>query len=183
MILTLVSAGAKIVPVGSEGINHVIVDKPVSAIEDRRDDREYIQPQWVLDSFNESLLLSVSDFAPGVALPAHLSPFAAGDAEYLPQRRQFLDSLKLQAQRRAQPDNIVSDDAESELLKGIDEEMGKTRATQKRPDPKIEAEEREKAVMMLSKKHRRLLDKIEGSKKTKRVAADKLRERAAPVEQ
>lgn len=182
VLLPLISGGARVVPFGSGEATHVIVDKPKSFIDSFTNDKEYVQPQWILDSFNEQLLLPTGEFGPGCTLPPHLSPFSAPDAEYLPQRRQFLDSLKIQARSRTQTDNVISKDSEIELLQGIDEEVGNKRSSSRRVDCGVLVEEREKAVMLLSKKHRRLLEKIEGSKKNRRALADKLRAKAGSVD-
>ena len=37
--------------------------------------KEYVQPQWVLDCINSAKLLSIADYEPGKKLPAHISPF------------------------------------------------------------------------------------------------------------
>ena len=37
--------------------------------------KEYIQPQWILDCINSAKLLSIADYEPGRKLPAHISPF------------------------------------------------------------------------------------------------------------
>lgn len=57
-------------------ITHHIVDRPKLA--QKLANRTYIQPQWVFDSINNGLLVSVNAYAPGETLPPHLSPW--GDA-------------------------------------------------------------------------------------------------------
>ena len=47
--------------------------------------REYVQPQWVLDSANFRVWASTALYAPGRTPPPHLSPFASTDEEdYVP---------------------------------------------------------------------------------------------------
>ena len=165
----------------SVGITHVIVDRPLTSIT-LLEDREYVQPQWVLDCVNEAMLLSVKEYAPGAQLPPHLSPFSDSASEYLPQRRQFLDELKAVNARKAaavKADVVDTAQAEASLLAGINAEAGGETRKTRVADKAVDQEERERAVMLLSKKHKRLLDKIDSGKKTKRAVADKLRSRAS----
>ncbi|KAL3310970.1 mRNA-binding ribosome synthesis protein [Cichlidogyrus casuarinus] len=56
-----------------EQVDYQVVDRPMK---DMKVGRNYVQPQWVVDSLNASRLMPVQDYMPGVELPAHLSPFA-----------------------------------------------------------------------------------------------------------
>jgi len=79
--------------VGSKSITHHLIDRPPDQME-KRNGREYIQPQWVFDSFNTSCLLLVGPYAPGRAPPPHLSPFVDDKAEgYVPRQRELLDQF------------------------------------------------------------------------------------------
>mmetsp|Transcript_84257 Transcript_84257/g.272696 ORF Transcript_84257/g.272696 Transcript_84257/m.272696 type:complete len:607 (+) Transcript_84257:124-1944(+) len=81
----------------SERITHQVVDRPPEQLE-RRPGREYVQPQWVLDSFNVGCLLPVAPYAPGRAPPPHLSPFVDDQAEgYVPRQREILDRFAAEA--------------------------------------------------------------------------------------
>jgi len=57
-----------------ERITHYIVDRPAEIIT-MKDNREYVQPQWVFDCLNARRILPVSEYLPGKKLPPHLSPF------------------------------------------------------------------------------------------------------------
>jgi len=75
------------------GITHRIVDRPKEHLKGLKDGQEYVQPQWVFDSFNLGLPLPVAPFAPGRIPPPHLSPFADDEAEgYVPKQRRVLDA-------------------------------------------------------------------------------------------
>lgn len=57
--------------------------------------REFIQPQWVFDSANAKVLVRSELYAPGQALPPHLSPFVNEDEEgYVPEYGQQLKELR-----------------------------------------------------------------------------------------
>lgn len=68
---------------------HQIVDRP--KLSNFVASRQYAQPQWVFDSFNERFLLPCAPYAPGQALPPHLSPFVDDSKEgYVPDQRNQL---------------------------------------------------------------------------------------------
>lgn len=76
-----------------EHITHQVVDRPAEHIK-QLPGREYIQPQWVFDSFNTGVLLPIAPYAPGRTPPPHLSPFVDDKAEgYVPRQREILDKL------------------------------------------------------------------------------------------
>lgn len=83
--------------VTNKTITHQIVDRPPEGFE-KFEGREYIQPQWVFDSFNTGCLLPVAPYAPGRAPPPHLSPFVDDKAEgYVPRQREILDRVAAEA--------------------------------------------------------------------------------------
>lgn len=74
-----------------ETITHQICDRPL--IEKQYISRDYIQPQWVFDSVNQSKLLPTNKYFLGVKLPAHLSPFVnkfREENEYVPPEEKAL---------------------------------------------------------------------------------------------
>ncbi len=70
-------------------ITHHVIDRPLQS--HRLLTREYVQPQWVFDSFNTRALLPTTPYAPGVVPPPHLSPFVDDEKEgYVPKQRAVL---------------------------------------------------------------------------------------------
>lgn len=75
-----------------DSITHVIIDRPQFERPDespeareRRNRREYVQPQWVVDCINAGKILLEGPYAQGVAeLPPHLSPFGEVAGAYDP---------------------------------------------------------------------------------------------------
>lgn len=72
-----------------EAITHVIIDRPAARGDtaqerERRRQRKYVQPQWVVDCINAGKILLEDLYAQGKALPPHLSPFGERDGAYDP---------------------------------------------------------------------------------------------------
>jgi pescadillo protein len=77
----------------SDTFTHQLVDRKAQT--HTHIGRDYVQPQWVVDSLNEQHLLAVDEYRPGMRLPAHLSPFVDDYTEgHIPQRRKELDKDK-----------------------------------------------------------------------------------------
>ena len=80
-------------PENDEGISVQIVDRDFQR--KRYFGRDYVQPQWLIDSLNNCLQLPASEYSPGCVLPAHLSPFVNDRAEgYIPERAAQLAVLR-----------------------------------------------------------------------------------------
>ena len=74
-----------------ETITHVIIDRPLverpnetQEERERRLQRKYIQPQWVIDCINAGKILLEDVYAQGKPLPPHLSPFGDHEGAYDP---------------------------------------------------------------------------------------------------
>ena len=71
------------ISVKDPSITHHIVDRPKLPfpVESLPKSREYVQPQWILDSANNNFLLPCSKYAVGCELPPHLSPWVDNEEE------------------------------------------------------------------------------------------------------
>lgn len=197
-----------------EGITHYIVDRPVAFLKsfmDKRPNCEFIQPQWVFDSTNESVRLPTRLYGPGEKLPPHLSPFVDDSSQgYVPAQRQVLDEMKKSGDgglgagslsggdELAQTDQLSEHDSDAEVqqareeayFSSIDKELSLSQSTastsaSESPQDKVhvarklakkrrEEEQREQQKTLLKKKHKRLLQRIEYSKKTASDKAQRL---------
>jgi pescadillo protein len=57
-----------------QDITHIVIDRPITT-DQLKKNKEYVQPQWIFDSINNSHLLATDNYKPGQVLPPHLSPF------------------------------------------------------------------------------------------------------------
>lgn len=78
-----------------EEYTHWIIDRPKIAGE-RNMSLEYVQPQYVFDSINATVLLPTALYAPGTNLPPHLSPFVTeqDDGGYRPWFKDVIERIK-----------------------------------------------------------------------------------------
>ena len=72
-------------------ITHVIIDRPLIRRSDeteversRRQQRKYVQPQWIVDCINRGKILLEEPYLQGRTLPPHLSPFGDREGAYDP---------------------------------------------------------------------------------------------------
>ncbi|KAI0567109.1 Pescadillo [Gracilaria domingensis] len=77
------------------GYSYWIIDRP-RVQGDRDMSLEYVQPQYVFDSINASMLLPTLLYGPGAPLPPHLSPFVTEDDDggYRPWFKDIIDRIK-----------------------------------------------------------------------------------------
>eukprot|EP00300_Choanocystis_sp_HF-7_P041230 c790_g1_i1.p1 GENE.c790_g1_i1~~c790_g1_i1.p1 ORF type:complete len:656 (-),score=173.06 c790_g1_i1:67-2007(-) len=100
-------------PRSSDDITHELVDRPSQ--NHQYLSREYVQPQWVYDSFNAKVLLSCGEYAPGVPPPPHLSPFVDDAAEgYIPERAKQVSRFAAAARGEEVEENAESSSEEEE---------------------------------------------------------------------
>jgi pescadillo protein len=78
-------------------ITHHVVDRPKlpNSYDSLPKSREFIQPQWILDSANFMFLLPIAKYGIGVSLPPHLSPWVDNEEEgYKPAYAEEIEKLK-----------------------------------------------------------------------------------------
>jgi pescadillo protein len=99
-----------------DSITHVIIDRPsirrldeTEAELSRRQQRKYVQPQWIVDCANCGKILLEEPYLQGKTLPPHLSPFGDREGAYVP---------------RAEEDSIMDDEGEQNGVTEEDEPNG-----------------------------------------------------------
>lgn len=155
-------------------ITHVITDRELAHVP-QLPNREYVQPQWICDSINNSLLLPIADYLPGKPLPPHLSPFVDDVKEgYVPDRQKEILKMKGEYEEVDVEEDLSDSEEESipvtkpyAVTKEAYDHEKETK--DKRQQAKESQEERQNlAEMRLSKKKKRLLDKIKNFDEAKK---------------
>jgi pescadillo protein len=101
-------------------VTHVVMDRPLVAghqTKAENKNKEFIQPQYLVDSVNNLILLPTRPYKPGVAAPPHLSPFGVesdgSQRGYMPDRQREINTLAgLNVQ---QPEESSSEEEEAEV--------------------------------------------------------------------
>ena len=112
------------------GVTHHVCDRPMSK-DAMKPEREYVQPQWVVDCANWRVLIPTKEYAPGAPPPPHLSPFVdAEDEGYTPDYQQTLMRLRAQAKAAREGRTVADDapDAPARLLTAEEEAAEEERA-------------------------------------------------------
>eukprot|EP00371_Babesia_bovis_P001231 XP_001609878.1 pescadillo N-terminus family protein [Babesia bovis T2Bo] len=154
--LVITSAGGILSDI--DNATHVVIDRPITELDIKKD---YVQPQYVFDCLNCGILLPVQQYAPGVKLPHHLSPFV-DDAE-VPDRKVELDNLIREALRKNLPEDDPEDLKEKrmEFQENIKQETNMVNAIFRIKSPMQTPEVKHMAKAMMSNKTRKLLTRIE----------------------
>eukprot|EP01033_Poteriospumella_lacustris_P000702 gene702-497_t len=177
-------------------ITHHVVDRPVQnqATAAGSVAREYIQPQWVFDSINAGVLLPVRLYAPGAKLPPHLSPFVDDEKEgYLPRFREEVQKLQIEAGSSKQNNSSNNSSSSSKKAAAKPEAQPATTTSNKKGPKAIvqqakvakqsEAEElHELSVSMMSKKTKKLYDKMQYGIQQKQEGVKRLEDKRRAVE-
>ncbi|KAJ3307727.1 mRNA-binding ribosome synthesis protein, partial [Boothiomyces sp. JEL0838] len=159
-------------------ITHHITDRPTTANTQLIDGREYLQPQWVYDCINSKNLVKTSNYHPGETLPPHLSPFVnPGEDDYRP------DEDLQEEEQNEEPiteEELHEQEVQAEV-QGISVSEFKPKKKAKKEEPVDE--EKELRKIMMSKRDKKLYDKIQYGKERKKEQASKLREKRKKAHQ
>jgi pescadillo protein len=98
-------------------ITHVIIDRPfversgeTQEERERRLQRKYIQPQWVIDCINAGKILLEDNYAQGKPLPPHLSPFGNYEGAYDPTAAGLGDDVQMNEEESDEEEKEVEVD-------------------------------------------------------------------------
>mmetsp|Transcript_18148 Transcript_18148/g.51938 ORF Transcript_18148/g.51938 Transcript_18148/m.51938 type:complete len:701 (-) Transcript_18148:47-2149(-) len=173
--------------------------------------REYVQPQWIFDCANFHFLLPCSRYAIGAALPPHLSPWVDDEEEgYKPAYAGEVEKLKNGEILDVQTTEVVGGAAESSADEGADAKETKdedrsanddtsddddddvTDSEEEDDDVKADkmkkrrrdedAETKELAKMMMSKKAARLYGRMQHGLEQKSKKIEDLQQRRKELE-
>jgi len=174
------------VDITDKRITHVITDRDIKFVQ-VLPNREYIQPQWVYDTVNNKVLLPIQDYAPGKALPPHLSPFVEGkeDGGYKPERQVQLEKIRGEAieeeeeqeqqtvpKRKPERDGDEEEDEEDEEEEGYDaaKELDRLKKNKKSQ----EAEMKKLGESMMTKGKKKMYNMIQNGKEKQQAKASVL---------
>jgi len=135
-------------------ITHFITDRNEVKKDSKTPDREYVQPQWIFDCVNTSLLLPVDYYLVGKILPPHLSPFADYSKidAYIPEYALELKKLQGNELPTEETTDLVDSDEELEKIETnyqkeiIKEFKGEKYSTHKEEQDKLEKIELETKI-------------------------------------
>ncbi|ANB11226.1 Nop7p [Sugiyamaella lignohabitans] len=142
-------------------VTHQICDRPT--VPNKVPGRTYIQPQWIFDSINKGQLLPVANYAPGEALPPHLSPW--GDAANYDPEAALEDGEGESSSEAEEEETIEGEALPDEDEEEVDEEAEE--ALERQRDL-----EKEAAGIKFSEQQ----SSAESKKRKKKTAADKEQE-------
>lgn len=144
---------------------HILIDRTVQGCE--KANTEYVQPQWICDCINSQILLPTQDYVPGSQLPPHLSPFVSQDKEgFVPKRLQEIMEFKGQYEEESVSEESEQERAEREeqpakySVQKQDYDHEKAERQKTRSQKVKEEEEKNLSSMTLSRKKKKLLDRI-----------------------
>ncbi|KAI9179730.1 mRNA-binding ribosome synthesis protein nop7 [Blastocladiella emersonii ATCC 22665] len=188
-------------------ITHHLVDRPaVTSAMQALPRRTFVQPQWVFDCVNAGKLLLVSGstthgegYAPGMALPPHLSPFEEkSDLVYDPTANYdddaeaeaaaaHEDALALaDSDEEDNDDGVVADsDDDAEEMSALDAQRAAAQAAKiaKQKQAQEEADKLAMAKILMSNRNKKTFENLQRKEGRQRDEMDKLKTKKAKMAQ
>jgi pescadillo len=188
-------------------ITHQVMDRPLVGKLDST--KEYVQPQWLIDSLNNLHLLPTQPYRPGVAPPPHLSPFVDNAKEgYVPTRQNEINQLKgdLVDESESDEEDVKSEEEAPVVKKAVEkpavvaskgdadssseEEESADEASKKKLKQvknlkvkrELQKEQEELGKILMTKKQRQLYDQVDKSNSHKKDQAKKLKQKRSQIE-
>jgi pescadillo len=190
------------ISVKDPSITHHIVDRPKipASFNDLPKTREYIQPQWILDSANFQFLLPTSRYAVGAELPPHLSPWVDDEEEgykpayaeevemikngqVIPDKMNLLEDEDVDENNHSDgtDDEDMNENDEEEIEEEEEEEETKERSRAIRKQ-KEDEEAKILAKTMMSKKATRLYGRMQHGLEKKKASVELLQMRRRDID-
>eukprot|EP00527_Entomoneis_sp_CCMP2396_P007753 CAMPEP_0198144474 /NCGR_PEP_ID=MMETSP1443-20131203/16200_1 /TAXON_ID=186043 /ORGANISM="Entomoneis sp., Strain CCMP2396" /LENGTH=687 /DNA_ID=CAMNT_0043807877 /DNA_START=21 /DNA_END=2084 /DNA_ORIENTATION=+ len=197
------------IPMEDPSITHHIVDRPKlpNSYESLPKSREYVQPQWILDSANFIIMLPIAKYAVGSQLPPHLSPWVDNEEEgYKPAYLQEIEKLKngetvdsndvavdddeavveedmAEKEDEVKPDSDTEEEGESsESGEDHDEDESAKKSKAEKKREKEEKEAHELAKTMMSRKATHLYGRMQHGLARKQDKLDELHRRRKEID-
>jgi len=103
-------------------VTHIVMDRPMVAGQQtlpENKSKEFVQPQYIVDSVNNLILLPTRPYKPGVAAPAHLSPFGVESdgtqKGYMPDRQREINTLAGLSVTQAEEESSSEEEEEAKV--------------------------------------------------------------------
>jgi pescadillo protein len=182
-----------LIEMSDSSITHHVVDRPKlpSSYDKLPKSREFIQPQWILDSANFMFCLPIAKYGVGVELPPHLSPWVDDEEEgYTPAYATEIQKLRNGEaidgddeemevdEEDGERDDVLSpahEDASDAEEEEEDEEEDESKA--KNTGEKEDADAHDRAKVMMSRKASRLYGRMQNGISLKEEQIKKLQKR------
>ena len=148
-------------PLGEDdpAITHQIFDRPV--LNRLIAGRSYVQPQWVFDCLNQGQVIDCEGYGVGKALPPHLSPFVSKDDE---------EEVEAEVEVEKESENEAASEKKEETVKPKKASKKSAKVVKISDD----AERKQLAISMMSKKHQKLYKQMQHGRKRKEDAKEAL---------
>lgn len=180
-----------LIEMSDSSITHHVVDRPKlpSSYDKLPKSREFIQPQWILDSANFMFCLPIAKYGVGVELPPHLSPWVDDEEEgYTPAYATEIQKLRNGEaiddddeemevdEEDGERDDVLSP-AHEDASDAEEEEEEEDESKAKNTGEKEDADAHDRAKVMMSRKASRLYGRMQNGISLKEEQIKKLQKR------